>query len=984
MKSWRRILPIIISIVLFLGGSGAIVGISVTYFDDVSGSTYKNSISHLMEVYGQVNNQFKSFIEKNFSFLDDCADGIQSIDADSDLKSYIEKRKNTWKFSDFFFLAKSENGVSAISSDGKKENFSMKKTRDALLKDGEKVLSAETLSDKTAVSVFAVPAEGVFDNNAYSAIAVCYTNELLSKILQVNAFSHQSSSFIVDTDGDVFLASNEGDSIFRNYLIYLKEASDIEENAIKNLSEEWKSGKSGVITCRIGVKEKESTYISYQSVEYQGFMLLSSVPVSKATANLMHIQSASIDMLVKIFAIIMVLVIAAVVYKFIQTKKRDKSELRYREMMFDTLNVRVNDIFLMLDAKTFKPDYLSPNVERLLGIPHKKAINDVGLLDGSAVDVGAFISREKISAIPISESRHLEREHVHQGTGERRWYLESIYHENIQGLEKYLVIISDRTSEREMNQRLEQALAMAKNANEAKSHFLSNMSHDIRTPMNAIIGLSALLSKDADKPEKVREYTRKISSSGQHLLSLINDVLDMSKIESGKTSLNVSEFSLPEMLDGLYTVLLPQSKAKRQEFEIYTEGCPSERLLGDKLRLNQILLNLLSNAIKYTGVGGRINLTVQSVPQESAQYAKIRFIVRDNGYGMSKEFLKTVFDPFTREVTPNTSGIQGTGLGMAITKNLVDLMGGVIEVESELDKGSAFTVDITFAVPDSEDEDDFWLRGGISRILVADDDEIIRNDVKATLNGFGVDVTCVSNGAEAVEATILAHKNKKDFNVVLLDWRMPVTDGVEAARQIHKKIKSDVPILVLYSYDLSDVEKEAREAGIDAFMTKPFFVSAFKHTIEAFAVKSGKFEPEQSSLDGMTFLAAEDNELNAEILAELLTMENARYELAKNGKEAFEMFKNSDPDKYDMILMDVQMPIMDGYRATEAIRACDHPRAKTIPIIAMTANAFADDVRNALNAGMTAHLAKPVDMNAVRTVIGKLKTGKDVKKEESD
>ena len=536
--------------------------------------------------------------------------------------------------------------------------------------------------------------------------------------------------------------------------------------------------------------------------------------------------------------------------------------------------------------------------------------------------------------------------------------------------------VDDETRE-ELEQKnfLREALSQANRANEAKSAFLSNMSHDIRTPMNAIIGFTSLLNKDAESPEKVREYTRKISASSQHLLSLINDVLDMSKIESGKTSLNLAPFSLPGLMEELYTILLPQARAKRHDLTFQVHGRPAEQLLGDKLHLNQILINLLSNAIKYTPDGGEISLLVEALTPITPQYAHLRFAVRDNGIGMSGEFVKTVFDPFSREMNSTTSGIQGTGLGMAITKNLVELMGGTIQVESRQGEGTVFTVELSFALPVQPDEENYWARRGISRILVADDDEQVGTDIREMMEEAGVEVACVTDGPSAVEAAAQAGKRGAGFHAVLLDWHMPGQPGVDTARQLRREVGPDVPILVLTAYDWSDIEDEALSAGVNAFMPKPFFVSSFRQVLDSLSCARSAVaaRPPEDVLRGMFFLVAEDNELNMEILSEMLDMEGAGCESVANGQLAVEQFHRAGPDRYDMILMDVQMPVMDGYEATRRIRSSVHPRAASIPIVAMTANAFAEDVRHALDAGMNGHLSKPIDMNAMRELLGRLK-----------
>lgn len=971
MKNRKRIVFIAIAVAFVLCCCATAVGICLSYFGYVSERTKADSAAHITEVYTQVNNQFRRFIEKNDGILKDLS---RHLPADKEgAKQYIEDKKENWKFTGFYFLTKKNGYIEGTAPDLKTERFAFAKTANELFENKKTVLSEETLSSLKRASVFAAPASGVYDGVEYSAIAVSYISEDLIESLSVKAFSEASVFYIVDTDGEVLLSSKKGGSVVNNYRNYLSKASDLTTSDIDKIFSSV-ADKIGTITATV---DKEKYHVFYQSVEDRGLTLIGLVSVAAASAGLMQIQSATIYMLVGVFAVVLVLGLAVVGYKFWQTKRKSATELRFREMLFDILNVKVDDIFIMLDVKTLHPDYLSPNVERLLGVERKDVLENIKLLDATIADEDKI---DVFSGIPVNDCRSVERAHIHRKTGEKRWFTESVYHEVVDGVEKYIVVMSDRTADREMKQRLEQAMNAAKSANEAKSNFLSNMSHDIRTPMNAIIGLSVLLAKDAERPDKVREYTRKISSSGQHLLSLINDVLDMSKIESGKTSLDVGEFRLPDVLDGIYTVMSPQARAKEQELEIHAKGSPPDRLLGDKLHLNQILLNLVSNAIKYTGVGGKINLTVQSLERTSAQFAKIRFIVADNGFGMSKEFLKDIFSPFSREVTSKTGGIQGTGLGMTITKNLVDLMGGTIDVKSELGVGSTFTVDITFAVPSLSDEEDFWKKNGVTRVLVADDEQFILDDISSSLRAAGLSVTCVKDGKEAVAAVVNANKEGIAYDVVLIDWKMPVMDGVAAVKEMHKKLKAKIPTIILSSYDWSEIEEAARAVGVDAFMTKPFFVSAFRYTLEALKTRERTVSTnDESPLVGMTFLAAEDNEINAEILSELLAVDGARYELAKNGKEALEKFLRSEKDEYDMIFMDVQMPIMNGYEATEAIRTCSHPRAKTIPIIAMTANAFAEDIKNALDAGMNAHLSKPIDMNAVRAVVAKYKEEKPQK-----
>ncbi len=1028
MKKWfGKLLP---SFLMCIVGITAVL-IGITYFNFISQRIYDDSTDHLEEIYGQVNRSFGSFVERNWGLLESWGDyfaltdsvqnsslneeasrdsspaaetaessdsasseGILSVDMASDIISaeeiksseavgagientdpipdFIKKEQDYWGFSEFYFLSSDE---SCMTPAGQKGRMDLGGSWDSLISQKEPVMSSETLSSGQEIIVFAAPVpHGEYEGFHFDAIAVSYTNADMADSLNVDAFSGKAKCFVIHHDGNVLFSTQTGGNIFSNYLTYLKAASDLDDWMLSQIQNDWMSENSGLLQCRIG---NISYCILYQPVGYQDYILLSAVPQDVISAGFLSVQKTTIGVLIVIFLLVGTMVIAPIILSSRKQSRQSQMALQYRDLMFDVLSNSVDDIFLMLDTENHTVDYISPNTERLLGIPLKAAREDIRVVGKCAVDGDVVIPKAELESIPLQGSRYWECEYMHQKTGERRWYRMTVYHMSIQNVRKYVIVLSDRTQEQQMNQKLQEALTAAKSANEAKSNFLSNMSHDIRTPMNAIVGFSVLLEKDADHAGKVREYTRKIKASSHHLLSLINDVLDMSKIESGKTSLNVDHFSLPELLDELNIILMPQAKAKSQSFEIHVQGAPPEQLIGDKLHLNQILINLLSNAIKYTPDGGRIRFQVCELPQPAHQYAKLRFVVQDNGIGMSEEFQKQIFAPFSREISSVTNKIQGTGLGMAITKNLVDLMGGIIQLESHPGLGSTFSVELSFVLPEPE-QSELWYHQKVTRMLVADDDEDICLDIREMMRDSGVDIVCTTEGSAAVELAVQAHRRKEDFHVILLDWKMPGMDGVETARRIRDQVGAGVPILVLTSYDWSDIEEEARAAGINAFMPKPFFASVFWQTIEPlFFERADKVEAcsepiEENVMEGLLFLVAEDNELNAEILTELLDMEDAGCELAVNGLEALNMFKKSEPGHYDMILMDVQMPVMNGYEATRQIRACGHPEAAAIPIVAMTANTFAEDVRNAMDAGMDGHLAKPIDMDAVREMVGRL------------
>ncbi len=969
MKWLKRILPPAIACIVIAVVTAMLVG----YFGYISDRVFEDSKRHLEEVYGQVRHTFQNFLNRNWGLLESCGDYYALVSeeetGDEQMKTFVESKKKYWGFSDFYFLNENREYYS-VGSD-KQGDAPLKNGSDSLIQEKKPIMIGETIGGRN-VTMFAISSEGVYKDFPFTAVGISYTNADISLSLNANAFEKDGKnlarSFILLPDGSVLIATAEGGSAYSNYFDYLR-SGGLGEEKLEEIKSNLTTG--GFLTYKQGGEER---CINYMPIGYEDYFLLSDVPQTAVSQGFLLAQRASTRVFIIIFSVIIAALIIVLVLRIVTQSQRSRKELLYRERMFDVLSSTVDDIFLMLDPQTEKVDYISPNIERLIGISKKTARENIRAMAACAVDYNIIVPNEELQAIPLGENRSWECEYMHQKTGERRWYRVAIYHMTIEKTEKYIVVMSDRTLDRQLNEKLQGAYDAAKSANEAKSNFLSNMSHDIRTPMNAIVGFSVLLERNADNADTVREYTRKIMASSHHLLSLINDVLDMSKIESGKTSLNVDRFSLPDLLEEINIIIMPQAKAKNQEFSIRTQGTPPDELMGDRLRLNQILINLLSNAVKYTPVGGKVDFTVRELPDPSNQFVKLRFIVKDNGIGMSEEFVKEIFQPFSREKNSVVNKIQGTGLGMAITKNLVDLMGGIIRVESEPQKGSTFTVELSFS-PVGEDSQDAWFRRKITRMLVADDEEEICLNIREMMRDTGVDVSYATDGSSAVEAAVKAHDRGDGFNVILLDWKMPGMDGVETARRIREKVGADVPILVLTSYDWSDIEQEAREAGINAFMPKPFFTSTFFQTIKPLFAEPEK-EPEQKNaegaMDGKLFLVAEDNELNAEILTEMLLIEGAHCEVAQNGKIAAEMFEKSEPGYYDMILMDVQMPVMNGYEATRAIRASGHPEAKSIPIVAMTANTFAEDVKNALDAGMDAHLAKPIDMDAVRATVARI------------
>lgn len=534
-------------------------------------------------------------------------------------------------------------------------------------------------------------------------------------------------------------------------------------------------------------------------------------------------------------------------------------------------------------------------------------------------------------------------------------------------------ITSQVQKQREQRQALQDALMQAQHANKAKTTFLSNMSHDIRTPMNAIIGFTTIAVTHIDNREQVRDCLRKVLSSSNHLLSLINDILDMSRIESGKVQIKEQECNISEMMHNLVNIIQPQVKAKRLEFFIDTFEVVNEDVIADALKMNQVFINLLSNAVKYTPAGGTVSFRIMQKTTFRHGYGDYVFIIKDNGIGMSPEFVKHIFEPFEREATATQSGIQGTGLGMAITKNIVEMMNGKILVESEPGKGSTFTVEFTLKLQDIEKNAEQLKELHGLRAMVVDDDFNVCESVSKMLKQLGMRAEWTTSGREAVYRAKSAAEEGDSYHTYIVDWQMPEMSGVETARRIRSIVGEDIPIIILTAYDWSDIEEEAKEAGITAFCAKPLFMSDLKSALFAANNLNDKDDNVASwtlaDFTGKRVLLVEDIELNSEIAEVILEEAGFEVESAPDGTDAVSMVSQSEEYYYDVILMDVQMPIMNGYEATRTIRMMQRNDVKTLPIIAMTANALEEDKEAAIKNGMNAHISKPLDMDIFISVL---------------
>jgi signal transduction histidine kinase/DNA-binding response OmpR family regulator len=541
-----------------------------------------------------------------------------------------------------------------------------------------------------------------------------------------------------------------------------------------------------------------------------------------------------------------------------------------------------------------------------------------------------------------------------------------------------ILFVFDLTVMLYFNQKLHAAAREAAFANQAKTDFLSTMSHDIRTPMNAIIGLTTIAKKNLDDTESVRENLQKITLASNHLLTLINDILDISKVESGKLILSPQTFSIVEAVENLVNISQPMIKEKNIEFHFRISRMEKEYLYADQLRLNQIYINILSNAIKYTEPGGHVSVDMREDESKKPGCVQLTYIVSDSGIGMSPEYMANMYQPFSRQTDSRVNSIQGTGLGLAITKQMVDLMNGTINCQSEPGKGTTFTVILDIPIAERQRED---MVLEPMDVLIVDDDPILLETAADTLKSLGVTADCAESASKALEMISHRHETEQDYSIVILDWKMPDIDGIEMTRRIRSTVSPDIPILLISAYDRTDIEGAAKKAGANAFISKPLFRSTLYDTINdvlGTGAKSAEPENDYSDLHGMNILIAEDFDVNWEVISALLEMYGINTERAENGRICVEKIKSAAEGSYDLIFMDIQMPEMNGLDATKNIRALDDPWASSIPIIAMTADAFSENVTECLNAGMNGHISKPVDIKLVIKEIYRIKEEKKI------
>ena len=945
------------AIVLIIGVS--MVGIQYTRF--VSKTVYQESTSHLTEIFHQSNKALNELVNKNLTYLHMWSAYLQKASTEKEICDYINKVQEETGFSGFYFLSFDGNYKTITGETG---YLGLQGNLDDKITQRNDIIMNAALPGKSQMLVFACPeVNGIYQGFEYDAIAVAYDNSDIVKVLDISAFQGNAGGYVVHSDGRVVIDhAPESWKTAYNFIAVLRDHSGLSEDEIMAFSEELKQGHTGAMLVNL---EGRNYYLIYEKVNIQDWELLGIVPADIVNASMNELQFSTLIIVGALLFSIAAFIIVMILRKNRLNIKSKNTQILYRDEMFKKLSMNVDDVFLMVDVKTARVDYVSPNVEKLLGITVKQIKENIYVL-GKLHPQDTEGQRSKhLKGLLVNEQREWDFEYVHKKTGEQRWFHIIAMGSEIEKKQKCIIVMSDRTADRKMNQALSDAVSAAETANRAKSTFLSNMSHDIRTPMNAIIGFTTLAVSNIENQEKVRDYLGKILASSNHLLSLINDILDMSRIESGKIHLEETKVNLSDLLHDLKTIISGQIHAKQLELYMDAMDVTDEDIYCDKTRLNQVLLNLLSNAIKFTPAGGTVSVRLRQFPSTQKDCAQYEIRVKDNGIGMSQEFAQKIFDPFERERTSTVSKIQGTGLGMAISKNIVNMMGGTIEIKTQKNKGTEFIIRLMFRIQSEKHRVEKITELEGLKALVVDDDFNTCDSVTKMLVKVGMRSEWTLSGKEAVLRAKQSIELGDAFHAYIIDWRLPDMNGIEVTRQI-RSLGDDTPIIILTAYDWSEIEVEAKAAGVTAFCAKPMFMSDLRETLMT-ALGQKKEQNNDDVLPEADFnfknkhiLLVEDNELNSEIATEILTEYGFIVDTAENGAEALEKVSTSKPGTYDLVLMDVQMPVMNGYEATKCIRKLKDPALANISILAMTANAFDEDRKKALESGMDGFLSKPI------------------------
>ena len=827
----KRLTALLLSLVLVAG----LIWAGFAYFGFVSQTIYEESTSHLTEIFHQANQTLYNLVSVNWSRMRMWVPYLEKAESDEEVLAYVVQAREESNFTDFYFI--SRNGE-YLTLTGNRGYLDLRDQLPNLILEKQPIVVNSVVPDQPEIMVFAIPAkQGSYRGFDYEAIAITYNNSDLVDALKISAFAGQASTFAVLPDGRVVVDNGSEDmQDIHNLFALLEKSERLTDEEITALQADFLAGNSGSIVFDV---DGSSYYLVYEPANFQNWTVLGIVPTDVVNSSMNKLQSTTMLVVSGIAIALAVMLLLLVIQQNRQKLRRKDNELLARDELFSKLSINVDDVFLMMDANDLRVEYVSPNIEKLVGISEQQVLDDIREIEHLIRTDESVHILDQLSTILPGEQREWDREYIHQKTGEELWFRVVVFCTDIQGEKKYILDLSDRTKDKKINQRLEDAFHTAENANRAKTTFLNNMSHDIRTPMNAIIGFTNIAMKHEPEPE-VRGCLEKIRESSDHLLTLINDVLDISRIESGKIKFAPIGVDIVEVADTVLSIMYGFLSNRNITFHTHLAIPETRYVLADAVRIREVLVNILGNAVKFTDDGGSITFTSDYLPGADDRHMIVRYRVTDTGVGMTKEFVKHIFDEFSQEESSARTHYKGSGLGMAISKRYVDLMDGNISVESEKGKGSTFTVELPL--------------------------------------------------------------------------------------------------------ELTEADKVQKQAS----------------------------PGDSTDLAGVKILMAEDNDLNAEIAMVQLEELGIHITRASDGKEALKIFASNQPGTFDVIFMDIMMPKMNGYEATKAIRALQNrPDARTIPIIALTANAFAEDVQASLDAGMNDHLSKPIVIDEVVKTIAR-------------
>ncbi len=821
----KRLLAILLAIVIAAGVGFA----GFAYSGFVSETIYEESTAHLVEIFHQANQALYNMVSVNWSRMRMWTPYIEEADSEQEIVEYLNQAREESNFTDFFFISRNGN---YITLEGQKGYLDLRSKLEDLILEQEPIVVNSVVPDKPEIMVFATPAvPNVFRGFEYEAIAITYNNSDLVEALKISAFGGKAGTFAILPDGRV-VVDNGSDEIsnIHNFIALMEKSKNVTAEKVAALQNDFRDGKSGQMVFDVnGI----NYYLVYEPANFQDWIVLGIVPSDVVNSSMNKLQTMTLVVVSAIIILLALVLLFLVIWNNRRKLKLKDNELIARDELFSKLSANVDDVFLMLDAEKLRVDYVSPNIEKLLGISEDKVKKNVYELEKLIKENQSSHILGQLSDIEPGYQKEWDREYIHRANNEERWFHVIAFCSDIQGAKKYILDMSDRTGDKKINQQLENAVRTAQNASLAKTTFLNNMSHDIRTPMNAIMGFTGIALKQDTNPE-VRNCLEKISKSSEHLLTLINDVLDISRIESGKIKFSPAPVDITEVTDVVLSIVHGFLTNRNITFNSKLGETDTPYVLADAVRIREVLVNILGNAVKFTDDGGTITFETSYRKGEDSRYIVVNYRIADTGVGMTEEFVEHIFDEFSQEDNGARTQYKGSGLGMAISKRYVDLMGGSISVESKKNVGSVFTV----------------------------------------------------------------------------EFPLELTDKSE--------------------------------------------------------VQTKNLPTENVDLNGVKILLAEDNELNAEIATVQLEELGIKVTRACDGEETVKIFSENPPDTFDIIFMDIMMPKKNGYEATIAIRGLpNRPDARTIPIIAMTANAFVEDVQASLDAGMNGHLAKPIVMEEV-------------------